>query len=174
MRSEGYKIPVQICWWKDYMLPGVLDIIDAWYEWEAPTQKAFLDLIAIRDTICMVCYKADVPVGFMVYRIWPRHIEILFLMVHPDWQKGQIGTQMIHKLQEKLSSRRRNKLTALVSEDMTGGHLFLQKMGFRANKVLRNGCYDGKRDGYLFVFDVTQLPAEQIDAEYSDFETQHS
>lgn len=152
------------------MMPGVLDILDAWEAWEAPSEKAFLDAIGVRGTVCGVAYKADVPVGFMVYRICPQHIEILFLMVHPDWQRGEIGTQMVHKLQEKLSPRRRTRLIILVSEDMTGSHLFLQKHGFKATKVLRNACNNGKRDGYVFEFDVTQLPAEPEDAENSDFE----
>lgn len=102
------------------------------------SEEDFLTALRNRNCIGMVAeIELDVA-GFMIYELHKDRLHLLRFCVHPDWRGEGIGSAMIGRLAEKLSTQRRHEIVAEVGERNLGGQLFLQKCGFRCIKVIRD------------------------------------
>lgn len=91
-------------------------------------------------------------VGFIVYEVMNRRIQILDMSVHYQYQLKGIGTALIQALKDKLSFKKRTKLSVEVRETNLGLQLFLQKNGFLAVEVLKDYFPDTHEDAFIMTF----------------------
>lgn len=136
-------------------MPCVLEIeqlnfgvIDGWRE------QDFVSHLRQRNCIGMVIEEDEIIVGFMVYELFKNRLQIINIAVHPDHHRKGICTEMIQKLQNKLSYQGRRKLEIMVSDAFLPMHLALRKSGFRCVKVKRREF--GEDDGYVFRYEVNK------------------
>lgn len=107
------------------------------YPW---SEAEFLAALRQRNSVIFVADTADGVVGYMVYELHEKHLRILNLAVHPEFQSRGIGTELVEKLKRKLSSLRREHLAVSVRESNLAAQKFFQAMGFKACRV-RRGFY---------------------------------
>ena len=81
-------------------------------------------------------------------------MEIQNLAVHPEFQRQEIGTKLVKKLQGKLT-KRTTKITVDISEDNLYAHLFFQKNGFLAITVKRD-FFTNQRDSYYMEYQAIE------------------
>jgi ribosomal-protein-alanine N-acetyltransferase len=138
-------------------LPEVLHIDETANPDHCWTEDEFLSALRSRNCIGMVVEKGETVVGFMIYELHKSKLHVLHMCVHPEMQKNGVGTAMVNKLFEKLSSDRRTKITMLVPDSLTDMHLFLRKMGFKG-KFVKTPYYDTNEDGYHFEYRLEDHP----------------
>ena len=130
-------------------MPEVLAIEQACFLDDPWDEDAFIRELRVRNNIAMVAERDERIVGFMLYQLGKRWLDILNFAVHPGaWRRG-VGTQMVRKLTGKLSMDRRNRVAANVREENLDGQLFFRAMGFEA--VAEPVVIDGVA-GYHFVY----------------------
>lgn len=157
----AYDTPVHIRWWIRRDMPETLAIDELANEWEAQSEEELLSKLRQRNVIGMVAEKGDKIVGFMIYELHKGHLFIDSFCVHPDWQRQDVGTQMIDKLKSKLSSHRRTHIQIIVKDTKLGTHLFLRSMGFKAIEVMRNHYEIDDADAYLFEYVLPEVQKQQ-------------
>jgi [ribosomal protein S18]-alanine N-acetyltransferase len=116
------------------------------------SEEDFLRVLRQRNVIGMVCELRDNPdhlLGFMVYALEKRSIDILDFAVAPDYRRGGVGGAMAAKLKSKTTGneRRRPLIRLECRETNLGGLLFWKAMGFIATDVLRGTFEDTGEDG---------------------------
>lgn len=104
------------------------------------------------NCIGMVAEVNDVVVGYMIYELFPKKLEVL-KVVGGD---RTVLDKMLSKLASKLSSHRRNRVAVNVDENALYMHLTLKRNGYDAVRVIKNGEADGA-DSYRFVY---RLPVD--------------
>jgi len=76
----------------------------------------------------------------------PLTLDLLGIVVAPEWQRRGIGESLLATLTELLR-RREDRIRAVAPEGNLPVQLLLREAGFRAIRVLRD--YFGDEDGYL-------------------------
>jgi ribosomal-protein-alanine N-acetyltransferase len=136
--------PVHIRWMIRRDMLEVLAIEGAGFA--APrAEEDFLKVLRQRDCIGMVAETTDGSekvIGFMVYRLHKRGLEILDFAAHPGYRRAGVGRQMAAKLVGKLSARRRLLIRVDVREINLDAQLFFRAQGFRAVGVRREHFED--------------------------------
>ncbi len=112
-------------------------------------EENFLQCLKSRNTFGAVAESAEKVIGYMIYEMHKKEIQILTMAVHPDMARSGIGSAMIDKMKVKLSSHRRSILTAEVPESWLQSQLFLRRHGFRATRFTRK-VYDNDEGAILF------------------------
>jgi ribosomal-protein-alanine N-acetyltransferase len=111
------------------------------YAW---TELEFFQALRQRNCIGQVATQnnfggtyTEQVLGFMIYELQKRALEIIALGVHPSFRRRRVGTQFVDKLKGKLNPERRREIVATVRETNLDVQLFLRSQGFQATKVLR-------------------------------------
>lgn len=125
------------------------------------SEEVFVKHLRRRDTIGMVVERNDQVVGFMLYELHSKRLDVLRFELAPDARGRGLGRRMMEKLIGKLTAQRRNRIRIVVSENNVTMQTFLRHMGFRAVSVLRD-TYGGT-DGDHYVFEYKWRPAEGED-----------
>lgn len=101
----------------------------------------FIASLRQRNTIGMVVEVGSTVVGFVIYDLNRRDIEIVRMAIAPPYRRCGLGSMVIAKLRSKLSDMRRRELVAIASEDNLTAHLFLQANGFRGRVLADSDSY---------------------------------
>lgn len=131
--------------------PEVLAIEEASFEhpW---TDLDFRIAMRPNDGTCKVVEDDDeYVIGYMVYQLEKRAIEILNLAVARNWRRRGVGSRMIADLRGRLSHQRRSTCRMLVPEP--GGNnsanlvalQFLRAVGFKATSLVKQP-YEGSQE----------------------------
>ena len=115
-------------------------------------EEDFVRCLRQRNCIGMVAEQGERVVGFMIYELHKNRLHILNFAVGDDVRRTGIGTQMVGKLINKLSSQRRTRITLEVRETNLAAQLFFRESGFRAVSVLREFYDDSPEDAYLMQY----------------------
>jgi len=110
------------------------------------TEEDFLQALRERNTIGQVCERGDKVLGFVVYELHKRRLEVLRLGVLPGYRRQGVATALVRKLLSKLSEHRRDRVLLDCPERALGAQLFLRTQGFKA-RFLRRGR--GDEDGTI-------------------------
>jgi ribosomal-protein-alanine N-acetyltransferase len=123
------------------------------------SEEDFLAALRQRNCIGMVAEQGDKVVGFMVYELHNRKLELLRLAVA---QGSNAGLALVEKLRSKLSAHRRQWVGANVRESDVHLQLLLSQDGsaFQAVRVERSHFEDTGEDAYRMVL---RLPPCQDD-----------
>lgn len=155
--AEG-PVRVHIRWLIKRDLPEILAIEAASFAipW---VEEDFTKALRGRNVIGMACELGEQIVGYMIYELHTKKLNVLKLAVDPTLLRRSIGAQLIAKLLSKLSNARRDHLTITVRETNLAAQLFLKKQGFKAQKIVRRFYDDTREDGIPFVYALPSLPA---------------
>lgn len=115
-------------------------------------EEDFIRCLRQRNCIGMVAEQGDRVVGFMIYELHKTRLHILNFAVAEDLRRYGVGTQMIDKLVNKLSSQRRTQITLEVRETNLPAQIFFRENGFRAVAVLRDFYDDTPEDAYVMEY----------------------
>lgn len=143
--------PVHIRWMIRLDMDAVLQIEQSSFEFNW-TEEDFLQYLRQSHCIGMVAEHNETVVGFMVYALHRKRIEVLNFAVHPDFRRRDVGRQMVEKLIGKLSDQRRTRLQVAVRETNLSAQLFFQQQDFRAISVLRDFYEDANEAAYLLQY----------------------
>jgi ribosomal-protein-alanine N-acetyltransferase len=149
-------------------MPEVLEIEHASFEF-AWTEEEFLRCLRQRNCIGMVAEQGEKVVGFMIYELCRRRLELLNFAVLPSHRRSRIGTAMVNKLISKLSSHRRNRIATLVRERNLAAQYFFRRQGFLATELVRGAYDDSGEDGYRMEWDLPEEPEEREFPVVEDF-----
>lgn len=137
-------------------MPAVMAIENASFEhpW---LESDYIKALHQRNCIGMVCECEEQAVGFMIYRLHPRKLDLLNIAVHPDWRSQFVGTAMLAKLRGKLSDERRNRITADVHESNVAALNWFKSQGFRLADVTFGAYDDCNDDCYTMSYKLRPL-----------------
>ncbi len=114
------------------------------------TEDDFKAVIRSHGCIGQVVEAEDERVvGFMVFELQARRIDLYDLAVDPQYRRRGAGRMMLERLRGKLNAQRRTSVVAVVSEWSLDAHLWFRACGARATGVVRE-AWPGI-DGYTFV-----------------------
>lgn len=135
-------------------MPQVLAIEAASFEF-AWTEEDFLNCLRDRSNIGMVCEVEFSIVGFVIYTLDRKSLQVLNFAVAPTWRRRGVGTAMFRRLVGKLPhGRPRNQIRCEVRETNDVAIRFFRSMGMTATSVLREHYVDTDEDAYLFRLEV--------------------
>lgn len=148
--SEDFTRPagLHIRWMIRRDMPEVLAIENASHEFPW-SEDEFIRCLRDRNCIGMVAEINDKVVGFMLYNLHLRHLEILNFTVHEDFRRVNVGRSMLAKLYSKLSPQRRKLIRVHVRESNLGALNFFKACGYRAAKIERDYYRDCSDDAIL-------------------------
>jgi ribosomal-protein-alanine N-acetyltransferase len=151
--SSGQKqeVRVHIRWMIRRDMPEILAIESQSFEFPW-SEEDFINCLRQRNCIGMVAEHDDHVVGFMIYELNKTRIQVLNFAVAESRRRRGVGTQMMAKLINKLSSQRRSRITLEVRETNLPAQLFFRANGFRAVSVLREYYADTPEDAYLMQY----------------------
>lgn len=117
-------------------------------------EEDFIRVLRQRNAIGVVVEHtgSERVLGYTIYELQRGSLRLLNFAVHPDFRRRGVGAALLAKLRSKLSSERRNKIIAEISEDNLPAHKFFAASGFRATAVCRNFYANHDGDAYRFVF----------------------
>jgi ribosomal-protein-alanine N-acetyltransferase len=151
-KEKKQKVCVHIRWIIKRDMPEIFAIETTSFEF--PWQDyEFNECLRQKNNIGLVAEYNDRVVGFMVYELQETKIHILNLAVRLDMRGLSVGSQMIAKLTNKLSTLRRNQIILEIRETNLSAQLFLQKCGFKAISVLHKYYIDTPEDAYLMQYE---------------------
>jgi ribosomal-protein-alanine N-acetyltransferase len=122
------------------------------------TEDEFLTVLRGRNVVGMAADlngEVSEVAGYVIYESVGRHLEILNLAVARRHRRKGIGGQIIDQLKQKIMLQGRKSIHTRVRESNLDAHLFFQRQGFRAVRVIRDH-FDNGEAAYHFVFDNWQ------------------
>lgn len=107
---------LQVRWIIRRDIPEILAIETASFEfpWE---EEDFKRCLRQRNCIGMVAVHNDRIVGFMIYELNKNVIWVLNFAVAPEMRRRGVGTQMVCKLKDKLSTQRRTRILLEIKKE---------------------------------------------------------
>ena len=134
---QDTKTAVQFRWAIRSDLEKLLSIEAACSGVTAWTEDDFLGELKRKNVISMVAEENTEIVGFMLYELQKKRLQVINFAVSPRQQRRGIGSRMIDKLIDKLCVGRRTKICFTVRESNLSAQLFLRSVGFRCGKPVR-------------------------------------
>ena len=149
--TKSNALLTHIRWMVRRDLPEVLEIERESFEfpWD---EDEFIRSLRQRNCIGMVAEHDEQVVGFMLYELHKKCLRLINFAVDSDVRHRGVGTQLVAKLQGKLTEQRRNRILLEVRETNLPAQLFFQHLGFRAVSILRDFYDDTTEDAYLMQF----------------------
>ena len=150
-------LKVHIRWMVRADMPEVFAIENASFR-KPWSEETFLSTLRVRNIIGMVAEHSTiredgrpitVVVGYMVYSLGKRWIDLLSFAVHPQYRRGGVGSAIIRKVQSKLRPQDRAELRIRVAETELEAQQFLRALAIRAEKVEPAEDSD---TGYAYLF----------------------
>ena len=91
-------------------------------------------------------------IGYMVYELNKDHVVILNLAVESDFQRRNVGSQLLKRLMEKLSFSKRSRMTVTVRESNLPAQMFFSAHDFRATSILKKSYEENDEDAYVMQY----------------------
>lgn len=106
---------------------GVGDIEESW------SKDMFVDLLGHIMIEARVCERNEQIVGFMVYRVYCRHVTIMNLAVADEARRSGVATNMIDYLIAGMRPEKKSMIAACAHNTNDAAIAWLSKVGFRAS-----------------------------------------
>ncbi|MDO5554066.1 MAG: ribosomal protein S18-alanine N-acetyltransferase [Planctomycetia bacterium] len=131
------------------------------YRW---TKEDFAECLSRRNCAGMVALYEGRIVGFMVYEVGKRRIELISLAIAPEEQRRGTGRALVMRLIRKLRANRRTKISVTVRERNLQAQLFFRELGFRASSIMRQFYEPAAEDAYVMQFRLNRNGASAQDS----------
>jgi [ribosomal protein S18]-alanine N-acetyltransferase len=142
---------VQLRWMSPNDMPEVMTIERACFEFPW-SEIEFLHSLQIQSTVCVVAELDGRVVGFMVYELSRKQIQLLNFATAPAYRRRGVGAKMAARLLGKLAIKDRTRISLEVRETNLTAQLFFRSLGFLATKILHNYYDDTPEDAYLMQY----------------------
>lgn len=157
--AQQSKFKVDLRWMYSGDIPEVTVIEKACFEFPW-SEVEFVHSLRLRNSVSMVASFEGRIVGFMVYELGKRRIQLLNFAVAPEFRRRGVGARMMTRLIGKLSPERRTRISLEVRETNLAAQLFFHSLEFRATRILHDYYDDTPEDAYLMQF---RLPPQVED-----------
>lgn len=149
MTTKIEKQDLVIRWMIRRDLPDVLAIEADCFD-ESWSEAEFIKQLRRRNVIGMcVEFDGDI-IGFMIYELQSKHIEVTNFAVDEAYQRRGVGAAMVERLREKFGyGGRRDYLLVMVPEDYVEMQLFLRETGFKCSFIWRE-YFENTMSAYQF------------------------
>jgi ribosomal protein S18 acetylase RimI-like enzyme len=140
-----------IRWIQKKYLPEILKIEKENFEFPW-AEVDFTEMLADDAVTGMVATINGVAVGYMIYSVDGQSILLLNIAVDKEHQRQGIASQLVYKLINK----KRKVVVALVRETNLDAQLFLKKLDFWADEIVREhyDCEDHYEDAYMMSYSL--------------------
>jgi len=118
------------------------------------SEDEFLVHLRDRQTIGMVAEIGDIIVGYMIYGLRKKALELLNFAVAAEHQRTGVGTAMVNRLTRKLNIERRTDIYTGVWERNIRAQQFFRHHGFRCTAILRGEYDESDDDCYLMRYTI--------------------
>lgn len=146
---EALKLHIR--WMIRRDMPEVVEIES--HSFEFPwSENDFITRLRQRNCIGMVVEHQEQVIGFMVYNLQKKKLEIADFAVHKEFRRQGVGMAMVEKLKGKLNSQRRNSMSIQIRETNLDGQLFFKRAGFLATTIVYDAYEETSEDAYLMEF----------------------
>ena len=162
--NEKGRIRCYVRWMIRRDMPEVLNA-ELRSEEHAWTGEDVRQCLLERNNIGMVLEYGDAVIGFMIYTLQKRNLEILKFVLHPRWRGLGAEEWMASKLMSKLSTYKRPRMSIILRERDIAGQLYFQKKELALKQVHRGHFQDTGEDGYELEY---CLPGAAAEDENSD------
>ena len=120
-----------------------ISFIDPWIA------QDFINFKNQRDCIIEVAEYHRKVIGFICYKFWENHFEIINIAVSAEFLRKTVGSQMVAKVRGRLSRNHKKFISLIIRETNVFAQLFFFKCGFKAVRVIREYFEDTGEDAYL-------------------------
>lgn len=121
----------QVRWLIRRDMPEVMTIERQCYGVNGWTEEELIEHLRDRRTIGMVVEADEMIVGYVVYELHLKQIEIVNLAVLPDSQRQGVGKAIVDRIKQKMDHMpKRDKIALHVNEANLDAQLFLRSQGF--------------------------------------------
>ena len=145
-----YKTAITLCPMATHHLEQIMAIEQRTFgnPWEAIDFR-----LASKSTSggVIVSERRGEAIGYCVYEVKGRNIQIHNLAVAHDYRRQAIGASLVSWVMDSLRPGRR-RVTALVRETNLDAQLFFRDRGFRALGVVKDYYKDIDEDAYRFTW----------------------
>lgn len=155
MVEKNLKISFRPCNLKNTLfhprgdLDRMLEIESESYDdpWDENTISYFLNLSGAGSLALEI---NDVIQGFLLFEIQNSYLNLVSVAVHPQFRRKGYGTLLVEELLlgDLFSCK---KMYCTVSDQNLSAHLFLNKFGFKAVKIMKDFFSEG-HDAYEFMY----------------------
>jgi len=90
--------------------------------------------------------------GFLVFAHTPNVLTITAMAVSPEYQRAGYGAMLVGHLMHALAEGTWSRIEAYVRESNDRGALFLQRLGFRAARLIPGHFANPVEDAYRMVY----------------------
>ncbi len=125
------------------------------------TKEYFLRRLQARGSVGLVSVdESNTILSYMVYELHKEYIHISNITVDSKYHRKSLGFYMLRKVMSKLSEGRRTFMEIEVRESNLDAQLFLKKMGFECDDIIKDWFDNGDEenliceDGYHFVYSI--------------------
>ncbi|MDD2731691.1 MAG: GNAT family N-acetyltransferase [Candidatus Pacebacteria bacterium] len=106
-------------------------------------------------------------IGYIIYKIRKRFIEIFGIAVHPAYRRMGIGSQLLAKVMGISASIQQKKITIMIGERNLKGQFFFKNNGFKATAVVYKPFKGfNEDDGYVMEY---KAPRPKLKPESKSF-----
>lgn len=142
--------------YKQVLALAATDLINPWRHGE------FFDYFGYASTL--IASKDGVVMGFLLFGFGPNTYHVLKLVVHPQYRRQGIASQLIAELVNDAFRHKRTRISVCLRETNLPSQLFFRALAFRHAQHLR-GYYKGDsgEDAYQ---QVLHLPGDDESQPY--------
>lgn len=128
------ELDISVRWLIRRDLSEVMTIESSSFE-DPVTEQKMVGWLRCRNIVGMVAEKDSLVLGFMIYCLEKKALQLSRLAVAKECRRKKIGSQMVQLLKTKLSFQRRSFTFANVPETNLGAQLFFKSLGFKAQHI---------------------------------------
>jgi [ribosomal protein S18]-alanine N-acetyltransferase len=128
------------------------------YPW---TRQDFVLALGNRNCCGNVYEIGDEVVGYMIYVLENKALQLINLAVEEKYRRNGIGGEMIAKLVGKLPYQKRERIIAEVRESNLEAQCFLRSMDFRAIAILPKWYEETDETAYGFEY-ICKVGSKQL------------
>lgn len=122
------------------------------------SKKELRDTLMREHVIGMVAEGQHTrPLGYIVYKLYPKQIHLLTLAVHPEYRRMGIAGALVSKIIERLTVSVRHRIVCHVRETNLVALMFLREFGFRATQVLPDHYQETSEDAYRMEYKLRTM-----------------
>jgi [ribosomal protein S18]-alanine N-acetyltransferase len=122
------------------------------------SEEDFLSYLRQKNCIGMVARQGKKVIGFMIYELCPKWLQLHRFAVARTHRRVDVGTALIDQLIGKLSLDRRVAIGTSIPEENLEAQLFFRSQGFKSDGIVEDCTEAGEPTvEYLMKYDISPV-----------------